>query len=73
MHRTQLNITDFQYQFLLSESKKTGVSISELIRELLDEKIQPTAKVQALRKEMVGLAKSPKGDLSQNHDKYLYT
>ena len=73
MHRTQLNLTNFQYQFLLSESKKTGVSISELMRELLDEKIQPTAKVQSLRREMVGLAKSPKGDLSRHHDKYLYT
>lgn len=37
MRRTQLNLTQRQHKLLLDEAKATGISLSELIRRVLDE------------------------------------
>jgi hypothetical protein len=37
-HRTQITLTDAQYEHLCRESKRTGLSIAELIRRAVDEK-----------------------------------
>ena len=35
-HRTQITLTDAQYERLRAESKRTGASLSELVRRALD-------------------------------------
>lgn len=73
MHRTQINLTTFQYQFLSTESKKSGSSISELIRQLVQQQFQTSSKSKALRQEIIGIGKSKERDAGRNHDKYLYS
>lgn len=38
MHRTQISLTDAQYERLRSESASSGHSLAELIRRALDER-----------------------------------
>lgn len=38
-HRTQITLTDKQYERLLTESERSGLSIAELVRRALDESI----------------------------------
>lgn len=37
MHRTQISLEEKQYAFLLQSSRRQGISISELIRQLIEE------------------------------------
>jgi len=37
MHRTQITLTDSQYERLLSESDASGLSMAEIVRRRLDE------------------------------------
>lgn len=36
-HRTQITLTDEQYERLQSESERTGMSMAELVRRAIDE------------------------------------
>lgn len=37
MRRTQINLTPKQHEKLTNDARKTGISLSELIRRILDE------------------------------------
>lgn len=37
-HRTQITLTDEQYQRLLDESRRSGVGLAELIRRAVDDR-----------------------------------
>ncbi len=37
-HRTQITLTDAQYERLRAESRRSGASLAELVRRALDEK-----------------------------------
>ena len=43
-HRLQISITDTQYDVLNTEANRTGLSIAELIRRLVDGKLRPEAR-----------------------------
>jgi len=40
-HRTQVTLTDEQYERLLDESARSGLGIAELVRRALDERYGP--------------------------------
>jgi hypothetical protein len=40
-HRTQITLTNAQYERLLDESDRSGMSLSELVRRALDERYCP--------------------------------
>jgi len=40
LKRTNLNITEVEYNFLQKDSEEKGLSMSELIRRILDEYIE---------------------------------
>jgi len=40
-HRTQVTLTDEQYERLLDESARSGLAIAELVRRALDESYGP--------------------------------
>jgi hypothetical protein len=39
-HRTQITLTDEQYDLLCRESKRSGVAIAELVRRAVDERYE---------------------------------
>jgi hypothetical protein len=47
-HRTQITLTDSQYQQLRTESEQTGRSLSELVRRALDNTYGGNAKKELL-------------------------
>ncbi len=49
MHRTQITLTDRQYDRLRDESARTGQSLAELIRRALDERYEPLSGAERLR------------------------
>lgn len=74
MRRTQLMLKEEQHRFLADEARHRGISISALLRELIDERIQahqyPPLKEDALW-DMVGIAHSGADTISEEHDRYL--
>jgi hypothetical protein len=59
-HRLQISITDAQYLALNAEANRTGLSIAELIRRLVDRAWRPEARPRAQGYELsVGLWKRP--------------
>jgi hypothetical protein len=49
MHRTQITLTDMQYATLRDESKRSGLSLAELIRRAVDERYQAPSTAERLR------------------------
>ncbi len=71
MNRTQISLTPDQHTFLEQLSRRTGESISALIRKMVDrlrrEEEMPSRK--ALR--LVGAFAADEDDISIRHDSYL--
>ena len=78
MVRTQIQLTENQYELLKTLSHERGVSIAELIRLSVDEfaRKQGPAPITAEEKRqrimaVVGRYRSGLSDVSRNHDEYL--
>ena len=72
MHRTQIYLKEEEYDVLKREAFNKNCSISEVLRNVVDNKFLVKPKVTADRLNgIVGLFKDGKKDVSKNHDKYL--
>ena len=73
MIRTQIQLEDYQFQWLKAMSREKGVSMSKTIRESVDllrtSLEHSTGKQRAMA--AVGRFSSSASDVSENHDKYL--
>ncbi len=72
MHRTQVYLTDLQYRVFLKEAKRLHSSLSELIRNIVHQRIVGNSRTYSDSKKIIGLGKSKSRDVGRNHDKYLY-
>ncbi len=76
MKRTQIYLKPSQIENLKDYAERRDISISEAIRELIDNFFksnykEPTALDQVLKVSERNQAKGPK-DLAEKHDKYIY-
>jgi len=76
MKRTQIQLTDSQYNLVKEISKKKEVSMAEVIRESVEifgSALLLNSKEDKYEKAItsIGRFKSSNKDLSINHDKYL--
>ncbi len=74
MHRSQIMLKETQYRFLVDEAQRTGQSISSILRELIDRRMQSQRQSSLERDplwDMVGLARGGPGKVSEDHDRYL--
>ncbi len=71
--KTPIYLTLEQRETLKGEAKDQHVSLSERIRQILDERIQYLGTRVKKRKiaSFIGIGKSGLTDVSVNHDKYL--
>lgn len=73
-HRTQLSLENRQYQELLMLSRKTGKSLSCIIREMLDEHLAKRA--ADVQKDplwdIIGLGSGDGAPVAREHDRLLY-
>jgi predicted DNA-binding ribbon-helix-helix protein len=72
MHRSQIILEDWQHEALKTLAERKGQSISELVREILSERLeefQRSSKTGLNRIEGLGHAAGVAG---RDHDAYLY-
>ncbi|HEX4953972.1 MAG TPA: CopG family transcriptional regulator [Thermoanaerobaculia bacterium] len=71
MHRTQLNLDDWQYEALLAKGEREGRSLSDLVREAVAEYlVEPPVPRRSLS-QLKGMAEDPEGR-GRDHDRLLY-
>jgi hypothetical protein len=74
MHRSQIMLEEEQYRFLADEARRKGKSISALLREWIDQRIQARHRLPLEHDplwDMVGIAHGGPGRISEDHDRYL--
>jgi predicted CopG family antitoxin len=70
--RTQIMLEEKQHRFLLEESRRKGISMSEVIRQLVNEKERELAKAQVKGAVEIAGGAVPGPDESIPHDEVLY-
>ena len=74
MQRSQVMLLEEQHRFLADESRRAGKSMSALIREWIEERMQAqwdTPLEQDSLWKMVGIARGGPGCASEEHDRLL--
>ena len=73
--RTQIYLSPSQHRALRGEARKTGISLTELIRRIVDEHLLGRRGVAVLGKDeflaFVALGRSGRSDGSERHDAAL--
>ncbi len=73
MHRTQIQLEERQYRYLKAKARRSGKSISALLRELVDEQIRGQDRDgNDPLLEIVGMAEGPADSTARHHDDHLY-
>ena len=76
MHRSQILLEEWQYQYLNDKARREGKSISQLVRELITERIE-TNRTEAWEDDpfldIIGMVSSGDGRVAEEHDKYIYS
>lgn len=75
MQRTQIYLYPEQHRALLNEAAQKGISLAELVRQIVTEHLERQGKSPTVPKEVflriVGMGTSGKKDISERHDYYL--
>ncbi|MGH8607725.1 MAG: CopG family transcriptional regulator [Gammaproteobacteria bacterium] len=72
MRRTQISLEEKQYVFLTQESRRRGISLSELIRQFISEHLQQRSPSEDPVDKLCGMAEGPGGAIGREHDRFLY-
>ena len=74
MRQTNISLEEWQYQQLKELAGREGKSISQIIRELIDEKLQ--LKEDEIERdpifEIIGMGRGEGTGVAREHDKILY-
>lgn len=71
MIRTQVSLEREQYEFLKERSRRTGDSLSALIRRAIDELRARESAPDARLLSLLGAFEADRDDVSVHHDDYL--
>jgi hypothetical protein len=75
MVRTQIYLSPSQHRALKREAKAAGISMTELVRQIVAERIEGRQRVRVHDKEpimrFIGLGDSGKSSTSEDHDSAL--
>lgn len=76
MVRTQIQLTEEQYQKLKRAATRKGVSIAEIVRRSVDsalasELLPDQDEIRARARAVFGAYQDSQSDVSENHDRYL--
>jgi len=70
LKRTQVYLRPEQHADLKEEARRQGISVTELLRRIVDEYLRHNRSKDDFMK-IVALGRSGKRDISINHDRYL--
>lgn len=76
MHRTQISLKKEQYRLLTQEARRRGVSLSALLRELVDARYANSARrsrpAKGALESIIGIASGSGEAVGRHHNLYLY-
>ena len=73
MHRTQISLEHEQYRQLGMEARRQGISLSALIRRLVDEHFKSETRLERDPLEAVtGIGAGTGAPVGREHNRYLY-
>lgn len=72
MHRTQISLETKQYEWLLAESRRRGVSLSALIRQMVTERSAATRRRRDPLAAITGIAAGSGDPVGREHNRFLY-
>ncbi|MDE0063757.1 MAG: ribbon-helix-helix protein, CopG family [Gammaproteobacteria bacterium] len=73
MHRTQISLEQEQYRLLGIEARRRGISLSALIRSLVDEYFNADrGHVQDPLEAVIGIGSGTGDPVGREHNRYLY-
>ena len=74
MRQTNISLEERQYQRLKELAEREGKSLSQIFRELIDEKLE--LKEDEIEKdpifEIIGMGRGKRADIAREHDKVIY-
>ncbi|SHJ27859.1 CopG family transcriptional regulator [Desulfofundulus thermosubterraneus] len=74
MQRTQIYLHPDQHRALLNEARRKGISLAELIRQIVSEHLERRGGRKAPKEaflRIIGMGASGRNDVSERHDYYL--
>lgn len=72
MHRTQILIEEWQYERLRSRAEREGRSLSDLVREILGDALEPgVARAAGKLGQIEGIGEDS-ANYGEEHDRLLY-
>ena len=75
MIRTQISLTPEQHRRLSRAARERGTSIAAIIRDAVERELPDEDEERRRRFErslrVIGIARSGKGDIAEEHDRYL--
>ena len=72
MKRTQILVKESQHRYLIQQAAVNNTSISEIVRNLIDEKISETIKAQSKGGVMMAEGAVEGPSKPKHHDEVLY-
>ena len=72
MHRTQISLEETQYRRLTEEARRLGISLSGLIRRLVDGHLQGEPPPDDPLARLAGAAAGDGEAVGRNHNRWLY-
>ena len=75
MHRSQILLEEWQYEYLSDEAAREGKSISQVVRELVADWVE-SRRAETWEGDpfldIIGMVASGDGSIAENHDKHIY-
>jgi hypothetical protein len=73
MHRSQIMLKEDQHAYLVSEAQRQGKSISQIVRELIDEHMVRSRDLENDPFfDIIGMVEGDDPDAAIDHDHYIY-
>lgn len=75
MHRAQVLLESWQYDYLKTEARRLGVSISRLLRDLISQWVETRAQQTVAQDpimDIIGIGAGDGSGVGRDHDRYLY-
>ncbi|MDO8631961.1 MAG: hypothetical protein Q7R41_15860 [Phycisphaerales bacterium] len=72
MHRTQISLETGQYEWLLAESRRRGISLSGLIRQMVSERSATRSRGRDPLAAVSGIAAGSGDPIGREHNRFLY-
>jgi hypothetical protein len=72
MHWTQISLEERQYERLMREAKRLRISLSELLRRMIDQQFQQLPEPKDPLDAITGMGEGDGRPVGREHNRFLY-